>query len=201
MEQKGGRPPLWALYFTALGYGAVGLFWLWLSHRRHGIPWSDLLGLGHPWQVFGWGTILAVVLIGFEMAIATFVPDRLWADDGRNASFCELGYGHIFLLMLVVGVGEELFFRAGIQRLLVEGLGSAVEGILLASIVFALLHPYWKKPLLMVSVFAMGAVMGWGYWFTGSIWTSAWCHFLVNFVMTLFGKKGMFLPRRSADEP
>lgn len=190
VQREGGRLLLRMVYLTAFVYGAMGLFLLWLSHRRHGVPWCELLGLGNPWQVFGLGTILASVLIGFEMAVATFVPDRLWADDGRNASFCEFSYLNIFLLMLLVGIGEELFFRAGLQRLLIDRLGSAAEGIALASAAFALLHPYWKKPLLMVSVFAMGAVMGWGYWFTGSIWTAAWCHFLVNFVMTLFWKKG-----------
>ncbi|ADG07476.1 CPBP family intramembrane glutamic endopeptidase [Kyrpidia tusciae] len=201
MNQKSGALPVGAYYATGFGFGAAGLFMLWLTHHRRGVPWSELLGLVSPWQVFGLGTLLAVVLIGFEMAIATFLPERWWADDGRNASFSQLGYVNIFLLMLIIGVGEELFFRAGFQRLLVNGLGDAVLGILTASAIFALFHPYWKKPVLMVSVFVMGAVMGWGYWVTGSIWTSAWCHFLVNFVMTLFGKKGMFLPRRSPGEP
>lgn len=201
MERAGPKLSVRMAYSYAFAAAAFGIVILWLSHVRHGVPLSELLGVGNIWIVFGLGTLAAVVLIGYGMAVAAFVPDRMWRDDGTNASFSRFSYLHIFLVMLIGAVGEELIFRLGIQRMLVRELASVTIGIGAAGALFAVSHVrYLKKPVLLVSIFLCGVVYGWSYWVTGSIWTSVWCHFLVNTVMSVVDKKGLLLPRSAVDK-
>lgn len=196
MEHGGRRLSLWMFYLSAVYFGILGLIILWLSDGN-GAAWSALLAVGNPWQVLGLGTVLALVVVGMEVAVATFLPDRFWVDDGTNAFFSQLSYLHIVLLMAVTALSEEIFFRAAIQSLLLRWLASVAAGLAIAAAVFAVAHVrYLTKPVLLAGAWVIGLLMGWGYWFTGSIWTSVWAHFLFNFIMTVLGKQGWFLPRR-----
>ncbi|WP_324717991.1 type II CAAX endopeptidase family protein [Carboxydochorda subterranea] len=197
MRQQERPISLPLLYLTTANFGVLGLVILWMSHSGDHGWWTRFVARPDPWQVLGWGTALALAVVMFEIAVATLLPDRLWADDGTNAYLSNLSHLHIFLLMALTAVAEELFFRAAIQSLLVDWLSSALLGIPIAAVIFAATHVrYLKQPVLLGGAWAIGLALGLGYWLTGSLWTSVWAHFLINFVMSVFGKKGWFLPRR-----
>ncbi|GAV23056.1 CPBP family intramembrane glutamic endopeptidase [Carboxydothermus pertinax] len=195
-QQKSKPFPLWVVYVSQATFGVWGLALLLWGHFHYGIPWSVLLKVGKLWQVFGLGTIVAILFLMFAMAMATFLPERLWADRD-NIYFSQLSYVNIFFLMALVAVSEEIFFRAALQTLMIHWLSSVPLGIGIAAAVFAVFHfRYLKKPVLLAGTFAIGLALGLCFWFTGSIWTAVWSHFLHDFSMSLLGKKGMFLPKK-----
>ncbi|QIA27728.1 CPBP family intramembrane metalloprotease [Thermaerobacter sp. PB12/4term] len=197
MEQRNGTPSLWMLYLSAVYVGVFGLLVLLLGDAKTP-SWSDLLAVGDPRQVWGLGTILGLLVVAMQIGIAVFLPQRLWADDGTNASFSRLSYSHIFLLMVLTALGEELFFRAAIQSLLLHWISPVAVALAVAAGVFAVAHVrYLTRPVLLAGAWLIGLLLGWGYWFTGSIWTSVWAHFLRNVTMTVLGKQGWFLPQRT----
>lgn len=194
MEQRNGTPSLWMLYLSAVYVGVFGFLILLLGDAKTP-SWSRLLALGDARQVLGLGTILGLLAVAMQIGIAVFLPERLWADDGTNAFFTRLSYAHIVLLMALTALGEELFFRAAIQSLLLGWIPSVAVGLAVAAAVFAVAHVrYVTRPVLLAGAWGIGLLLGWGYWFTGSIWTAVWAHFLVNVTMTVLGKRGWFLP-------
>ena len=194
MEQRNGTPSLWMLYLSAVYVGVFGFLILLLGDAKTP-SWSELLALGDARQVWGLGTILGLLAVAMQIGIAVFLPERLWADDGTNAFFTRLSYAHIVLLMALTALGEELFFRATIQSLLLRWIPSVAVGLAVAAAVFAVAHVrYVTRPVLLAGAWGIGLLLGWGYWFTGSIWTAVWAHFLVNVTMTVLGKRGWFLP-------
>ena len=99
--------------------------------------------------------------------------------------------------MALTALGEEIFFRAAIQSLLLHWLPPVSVALVLAAGVFAVAHVrYLTRPVLLDGAWVIGLLLGWGYWFTGSIWTSVWAHFLCNVTMTVLGNQGWFLPGR-----
>ncbi|WP_173297170.1 CPBP family intramembrane glutamic endopeptidase [Thermanaeromonas sp. C210] len=199
-QQKSQSLPLWVIYVNTSTLGIWGLALLLWGHFNYGVSWSVLLDVGNLWQVLGLGTIMAIIFMLFAMAVATFMPrflpDRLWYDR-TNLYFSQLSYLHIFFLMALTAVAEEIFFRAALQSLLMQWLSSVPLGIGASAAFFAVFHfRYLKKPVLGVSVLGYGLALGWLYWYTRSIWTAVWSHFLYDLVMSLFGKKGRFLPKK-----
>lgn len=196
MAHRNGTLSLWMLYLSAVYVGVFGFLILLLGDAKTP-SWSDLLAVGDPRQVLGLGTILGLLVVAMQIDIAVFLPERLWADDGTNASFSRLSYPHIVLLMALTALAEELFFRAAIQSLLLHWISPVAVALAVAAGVFAVAHVrYLTRPVLLAGAWVIGLLLGWGYWFTRSIWTSVWAHFLFNVTMTVLGKQGWFLPGR-----
>ncbi|WPD18651.1 type II CAAX prenyl endopeptidase Rce1 family protein [Thermaerobacter composti] len=170
MEQRNGTPSLWMLYLSAVYVGVFGFLILLLGDAKTP-SWSRLLALGDARQVWGLGTILGLLAVAMQIGIAVFLPERLWADDGTNAFFTRLSYAHIVLLMALTALGEELFFRATIQSLLLRWIPSVAVGLAVAAAVFAVAHVrYVTRPVLLAGAWGIGLLLGWGYWFTGVHW-------------------------------
>lgn len=85
----------------------------------------------------------------------------------------------IFLFGVVPAVGEELFFRGLLMRFIHKRTGRIHFAVFLSATIFALFHgePYSTFPILF-----MGMLLGYIYYFTGSIWLNILAHFLVNSV-------------------
>lgn len=83
----------------------------------------------------------------------------------------------IFLFGVVPAVGEELFFRGLLMRFIHKRTGRIHFSVLLSATVFAFFHgePYSTFPILF-----MGMLLGYVYYFTGSIWLNILVHFIVN---------------------
>jgi membrane protease YdiL (CAAX protease family) len=96
-----------------------------------------------------------------------------------------LDRGEILVLSIVGPLGEELFFRGMLQPALVSGFRSQPAGILLATVLFALLHttadrggePVWTWPAFAL---ALGGILGVLFAATGNLLPPLLLHVLIN---------------------
>jgi len=165
-----------------LGLGAAGLVW---SSLR-GVPslWQlPDVPTPHPvWGVLIGGCIAAVLVLASRMAVYRFEWARQLHRDFRSLLGPLLG-GEVFVLAAASALGEEMFFRGAMLPALASGLGSPVLGLVISSLVFALLHigpkgRYW--PWTVASLVA-GLLFGQLFLWTGDLTGAVAAHFLVNF--------------------
>jgi membrane protease YdiL (CAAX protease family) len=83
-------------------------------------------------------------------------------------------------MLLVAGVivplAEETFFRGHIQTVLRYATNRPWAAVLLSSMLFALVHPWWSIP----QILCLGICLGYAYERTGNLWTSVTIHALFN---------------------
>ncbi len=90
---------------------------------------------------------------------------------------------NLIFISLFAGIGEELFFRAVLQRILIRLTQNPWMGIILAAAVFSAFHFqfYGFFPRLFLGVL-LGAI----YWFSGSLWVAILAHFLYDATVIVY---------------
>jgi uncharacterized protein len=87
----------------------------------------------------------------------------------------------LMLSIIVVGlfaaIGEELFFRGILQRILIHWTQSPWIGIVLTGILFSAIHLQFSGFLPRMG---LGILLGFIYWYSGSMWVNILFHFLFN---------------------
>lgn len=84
----------------------------------------------------------------------------------------------LLVLAVVPAVSEELFFRGVMMRFLHKRTQNITFAILTSAGIFALFHS--SQPYNIPSILAMGIILGYLYYFTGSIWVTIIVHFVHN---------------------
>ncbi len=113
---------------------------------------------------------------------------REWEENSRqfaNIILSDTSIGGlvsgILIVGLLTGISEELFFRAGIQRMLSETL-SRHAAIWISAVIFSAMHfqffGFFPRLIL-------GAFFGYLYVWSGSIWTAIFAHALNNSLVVL----------------
>ncbi|MDE7401990.1 MAG: CPBP family intramembrane metalloprotease [Muribaculaceae bacterium] len=109
---------------------------------------------------------------------------REWEDSAADTTSMILGSSSVGALIsgiLVIGVltglAEESFFRAGMQRALVSSGVNHHLSIILIAILFSAFHFQFYG---FVPRFILGALFGYLYYYTHSLWVSAFAHALNN---------------------
>lgn len=167
---------------TSVGFnvlGAAGLSLSYLIVRFGGADWSafrSFLRIRTPnrWDVVAivGGLIGAfLVVVGFSILMELLDPFGT-GGEGETHSGIEEGREHPILLLLgipiallLTGPGEELLFRGVIQSRLVESF-STVTGVLLASLVFGIVHlPVYAGEALGPTTISLGTVTLLGLYF------------------------------------
>ena len=96
-------------------------------------------------------------------------------------------WSDIVINILVIGlfpaVCEEVFFRGALQRVMIHVTQSPWAGILIAALLFSALHLQFAGFL---PRFFLGVVLGFLYWYSGSLWTSIIAHFVFNGIQVLW---------------
>lgn len=84
---------------------------------------------------------------------------------------------NLVFISLFAGIGEELFFRGVLQRMLIRLTKNPWMGIILTATIFSAFHFqfYGFFPRLFLGVL-LGAI----YWFSGSLWVAMFAHFLYD---------------------
>ncbi len=84
---------------------------------------------------------------------------------------------NLFVIALLPAIGEELLFRGGVQKLLIEMTKNKHAGIILSAIAFSALHLqfYGFLPRMMLGIY-LGYLVLW----SGSLWLSIFAHFINN---------------------
>lgn len=89
---------------------------------------------------------------------------------------------NVFIIALLPAIGEELFFRSGLQRIIIQLTRNPWAGIVLTAVLFSSLHMQF---LGFLPRMFLGIVLGAFYWFSGSIYTSMIAHFVNNAVQVV----------------
>lgn len=157
------------------------------------------LGLSLPSNHIYWLLGILVMLVGFPFVeYIGYINQKLIVSTGGEAwmktledqalrqmqfLFRDQTTSSLILNLICIavfaGVGEELFFRGILQRLLIKTTRNAWVGILLTAIIFSLFHMqfYGFLPRLF-----LGALLGAIYWYSGSLWVAILVHFLYDAV-------------------
>lgn len=139
------------------------------------------------------GTIVLIIALPFVDWMGTInhnlVPESTslgsWMKEAEEAAAKQIGYmlkrdsisdllANLLFIAVFAGVGEELFFRGVLQRLLIKLFKNAWAGIIVTAIIFSAIHLqfYGFIPRLI-----LGILLGLIYWYSGSIWPSIIAHF------------------------
>ena len=138
-----------------------------------------------PWGVLFWTAIASVGLVIPSLALqelmpVEWLPQSLQDDFKRSEQLITdmMGMrGGYFVICLLVPLAEELVFRGGILRTLLNWRPNAWAMIALSALIFAVVH---LNPLQMPHAFLVGLLLGWMYWRTGSIVPGVVLHWINN---------------------
>lgn len=85
--------------------------------------------------------------------------------------------GNLLVIALIPAIGEEMTFRGVLQQALVRGTKNAHVGIILSAAVFSFIHFqfYGFLPRMF-----LGIILGYMFYYSGSLWTSILMHFINN---------------------
>jgi uncharacterized protein len=90
---------------------------------------------------------------------------------------------NVIVIALFPAFCEELFFRGVLQRVVINVTKSPWAGIIIAAILFSALHLQFAGFL---PRFFLGLVLGFLFWFSGSLWTAIIAHFVFNGIQVLW---------------
>ncbi|NNM95263.1 MAG: CPBP family intramembrane metalloprotease [Bacteroidia bacterium] len=109
------------------------------------------------------------------------------ADDLTNAFLAHQSFPELLLNLFMIGLlaafCEELFFRATLQKIMIQWTKNVHAGIWVTGILFSFLHFefYGFLPRML-----MGVYLGYLFFWSKSLWVSVFAHFLNNATAVLF---------------
>jgi len=107
--------------------------------------------------------------------------EKLMKDILKMDNLSDLLF-NIVLIGLLPAIGEELFFRAGIQNELVENMKNKNIAIIVTAIIFSAFHLQFDGFL---PRFFLGLILGYLYYWSRSIWLSILIHFINNSMLVI----------------
>ncbi|MFS1518123.1 CPBP family intramembrane glutamic endopeptidase [Bacillus sp. SM2101] len=143
----------------------------------------DFKSFKELWNLFDFRIILygggiALFVIITDLLFMKYLPNELIDDGGLNEKiFQHRSIPHIFFLTIVIAFSEELLFRGVIQTHF---------GIVVASVIFALLHfRYLQKWVLFTSVIFLSFLLGYMFLKTNNLFVTTFAHFLIDFILAV----------------
>lgn len=83
----------------------------------------------------------------------------------------------LFIMAILPGICEEIFFRGAIQNLFTRWFKNPVAAILLAAFIFSIFHFEYAD---FIGRFFLGIVLGWVFYQTGNLWLTVVMHAAFN---------------------
>lgn len=159
-EQVSGRLWLWIISLYIIAYPALCQTVFWNEHMSLPDSMAGLEATWRKWEEAGAKTtneILSVSSIGAMIV-------------------------NVLIVGLFTGFAEEMFFRGGFQKLMIQsGLHPGIA-IWLAALIFSSVHMQFFG---FVPRLLLGAMFGYVYYRTGSIWASALLHGINNSIVVV----------------
>lgn len=165
-------------------------------------PFTSFTGLANPVKPvhLGLGIVLLVSLMPivdslFRLNATWSLPDswestfKTLEDTGNHTYALLLKYNeggqfvlNLLIMSILAAVGEEIFFRGILMRVLTKWFGNIHIGILTSTILFVLIHfqPYKVMPMLLLGLF-----LGYVYYRTKSLWVPILLHALNNAIVVV----------------
>jgi membrane protease YdiL (CAAX protease family) len=159
------------------------LFWKFIDKRN-----TEIIGLRwkkNSLKLFGLGLVGGTLEIALIMLLSLLMGTLWFQSSGfRIFSIAEmqksLFYG--ILAFLLVGFGEEALFRGYIQKRLMLAMGNK-WALLISSLIFMAAHILtYGKPLDFIDVALGGAILGYLYILTDSLYLTAAYHFIYDLI-------------------
>ncbi len=107
---------------------------------------------------------------------------------------------NLFIMALLPAIGEELFFRGSLQKVLLRISNKPWLAIVISSAVFGLLHGTFFK---LLPIFTLGLLLGTVYHVTRNLWYTITIHFLNNAFAVLsvyYADHSLILKRLASDD-
>jgi hypothetical protein len=139
--------------------------------------------------------LLAILLLVFALPLEEWLGELnkripLWhwmvraerENDSQVETFIKVRHAYdpvvnILVMAAIPAFCEELCFRGGLQRIMIQICKRPLAGILLSAILFSCLHFQFEGFLPRVF---LGVLLGLAYWFSGSLWVAIIAHFFFN---------------------
>ena len=120
--------------YTLVAAGAVSLSWAKLSFRS-----ERSIGFGVPYlRVLHFAGCLVVASLGLQWLISPLNIELSPVDTRTFDAMAHDGFA-VFIIVVVGPFVEELFFRAGMFRLLHKKIG-VIQAMVISSLLFAIVH-------------------------------------------------------------
>lgn len=114
---------------------------------------------------------------------------KLMEEQAQKTTMIFLQYENVldlflnfFIISLLAALSEELLFRGVLQKILVDGTQRLHIGILLTAFIFSAFHLQFYG---LIPRFFLGVLLGYAYYFSGSLWVPIVMHFVNNFIAVL----------------
>ncbi len=163
---------------------AIGLFFL---YRPHSITWtSTMVGLqGQAGRRTAWAFLMAIpaiLLVNIlQEALFPDIPDLVGADTFKEIMYHPAG---LLTIVFLGPLSEELLFRGGVQTDFANIMQQECKNrfstylpLILSALIFAIIH---LNPAQMPAAFILGFVLGFAYWWTGSLLAPICIHVFNN---------------------
>ncbi|MBL4869428.1 MAG: CPBP family intramembrane metalloprotease [Robiginitomaculum sp.] len=171
----------------------VAIFLGWASETTVWVSASsETASLFEIAKAMGWGvlaTLPMIVLLHFleHEENNLFTDLRQLMQSQIVPLFCKASVWELAVVALAAGVGEEALFRGMLQSWFITSIGSAYSpliGILLASILFGLVHYVTTEYAILAAV--MGLYFGLLFWRTEDLIVPITVHFLYDWYAMVY---------------
>ena len=127
------------------------------------------------------GIPAGVIIVFADVLLMKLLPASFYDDGGLNERiFKNRHVFHTFVIALFVAFSEELLFRGIIQTKV---------GLVLASIIFAIIHyRYLFNWYLFFNIILLSFLIGFIYKWTGNLAVTIMMHFVIDFLLGVYIK-------------
>ncbi|GHH98151.1 type II CAAX endopeptidase family protein [Neobacillus kokaensis] len=166
------------LYLTQIIILVISLFLGWILFDD--LSFLNYFRLNDP-NIFKIGFVAGIAVVLFDILLMKWLPRHFYDDGGLNERiFKHRNIFHIFFIAAVVAICEELLFRGIIQTKV---------GLVLASIIFAIIHyRYLFNWFLFVNIVSLSFVIGVIYQWTENFAVTIMMHFVIDLLLGIYIK-------------
>ncbi|WP_342432163.1 type II CAAX endopeptidase family protein [Neobacillus sp. FSL H8-0543] len=144
----------------------------------------------NDFRIVSIGIPLGAMVVIVDILLMKWLPESFYDDGGLNERiFKNRKVIHIALIAAIVALSEELLFRGVIQT---------KAGLIIASVIFAIIHyRYLFNWFLFSNIVLLSFLIGFIYQWTNNLAITIIMHFTIDFLLGLYIK---FRQTKDADE-
>ena len=133
----------------------------------------------HDIKILTVGVPAGLIAVAVDIILMKYLPASYYDDGGLNERiFRNKKVPQVFFIAALVAFSEEILFRGIIQ---------SKVGLILASIIFAIIHyRYLFNWFLFVNIISLSFVIGFIYYWTGNLAVTIVMHFVIDFLLGIY---------------
>lgn len=161
------------LYFTQIILFIISLILGMVLFDEY--PFQDLMNWNDP-NILYFGVTAGGAVVFLDAILMKWLPPSYYDDGGLNKKiFKNRNILHIAFIAAVVAISEELLFRGIIQTKV---------GIVIASVIFAIIHyRYLFNRFLFINIVSLSFFIGFIFEWTNNLVVTIVMHFLIDFLL------------------